>query len=102
MTLHAVLVRQHVSRVVTIFPLTTLFRSRRRHFQRSSLPRNLLLLRIGAGFVRRVVRNGQEPLAELLLVEWFLTVPDYRSEEHTSELQSPMYLVCRLLLEKKK
>src|SRR5208337_4144001 len=27
---------------------------------------------------------------------------EYRSEEHTSELQSPMYLVCRLLLEKKK
>src|ERR1017187_1540463 len=27
--------------------------------------------------------------------------PDHRSEEHTSELQSPMYLVCRLLLEKK-
>src|SRR5437763_12906645 len=29
-------------------------------------------------------------------------VEEYRSEEHTSELQSPMYLVCRLLLEKKK
>src|SRR5437763_5749782 len=28
--------------------------------------------------------------------------PSRRSEEHTSELQSPMYLVCRLLLEKKK
>src|SRR5437879_10443514 len=28
--------------------------------------------------------------------------PGLRSEEHTSELQSPMYLVCRLLLEKKK
>src|SRR5437764_11152859 len=28
--------------------------------------------------------------------------PRRRSEEHTSELQSPMYLVCRLLLEKKK
>src|SRR5436189_3573034 len=28
--------------------------------------------------------------------------PRLRSEEHTSELQSPMYLVCRLLLEKKK
>src|SRR5437762_8368657 len=28
--------------------------------------------------------------------------PKQRSEEHTSELQSPMYLVCRLLLEKKK
>src|SRR5437762_9946658 len=30
------------------------------------------------------------------------TLPPSRSEEHTSELQSPMYLVCRLLLEKKK
>src|SRR5437762_7207121 len=29
-------------------------------------------------------------------------MPPVRSEEHTSELQSPMYLVCRLLLEKKK
>src|SRR5437764_3350181 len=29
-------------------------------------------------------------------------IPCTRSEEHTSELQSPMYLVCRLLLEKKK
>src|SRR5437762_6225005 len=31
-----------------------------------------------------------------------VTRPELRSEEHTSELQSPMYLVCRLLLEKKK
>src|SRR5437762_5666739 len=30
------------------------------------------------------------------------TKGEQRSEEHTSELQSPMYLVCRLLLEKKK
>src|SRR5437764_7278308 len=30
------------------------------------------------------------------------SLPRARSEEHTSELQSPMYLVCRLLLEKKK
>src|SRR5258708_39751838 len=30
------------------------------------------------------------------------TLQDYRSEEHTSELQSPDHLVCRLLLEKKK
>src|SRR5437763_10355761 len=41
------------------------------------------------------------------LREWLLdgadkAVPCARSEEHTSELQSPMYLVCRLLLEKKK
>src|SRR5437879_6869479 len=33
----------------------------------------------------------------LVRIEW-----EMRSEEHTSELQSPMYLVCRLLLEKKK
>ena len=37
-------------------------------------------------------RRGLNPLTEGL----------HRSEEHTSELQSPMYLVCRLLLEKKK
>src|SRR5438876_4130954 len=30
------------------------------------------------------------------------TAPSFRSEEHTSELQSPVHLVCRLLLEKKK
>src|SRR5437762_10969982 len=35
-------------------------------------------------------------------VEYSLTKLGRRSEEHTSELQSPMYLVCRLLLEKKK
>src|SRR5437879_10567327 len=37
-------------------------------------------------------------------VEWspMAFSPKTRSEEHTSELQSPMYLVCRLLLEKKK
>src|SRR5437764_7097067 len=33
---------------------------------------------------------------------WYQKPPRRRSEEHTSELQSPMYLVCRLLLEKKK
>src|SRR3989441_4436582 len=33
---------------------------------------------------------------------WSATIPKPRSEEHTSELQSLAYLVCRLLLEKKK
>src|SRR5437879_9712181 len=37
----------------------------------------------------------------LVLGHWIGDYPS-RSEEHTSELQSPMYLVCRLLLEKKK
>src|SRR5256885_6740361 len=62
----------------TLFPYTTLFRSEG-------------LLGVGDGV--------QRLLAELLrvfLVGWL------RSEEHTSELQSPCNLVCRLLLEKKK
>src|SRR3712207_7528863 len=88
----------------TLFPYTTLFRSR---------PRQALLLdlleddqegsrvqrdlrphgharpgRLGQGLLRRGRRH---PLAV-----------EARSEEHTSELQSRQYLVCRLLLEKKK
>src|SRR5437879_9775354 len=39
---------------------------------------------------------------ETLIVQSGKPVAVFRSEEHTSELQSPMYLVCRLLLEKKK
>src|SRR5437762_11161010 len=61
----------------TLFPYTTLFRSPRRR-------RPLADRRPAPG--RRAGRRR----------------PDRRSEEHTSELQSPMYLVCRLLLEKKK
>src|SRR5437879_9145844 len=38
----------------------------------------------------------------LQLLTWYILFTQVRSEEHTSELQSPMYLVCRLLLEKKK
>src|SRR3712207_5809434 len=45
-----------------------------------------------------------EQMADNLYKEWFVRFrfPRYRSEEHTSELQSRQYLVCRLLLEKKK
>src|SRR5256885_10845859 len=72
----------------TLFPYTTLFRSRR-------LPPQAL--------DQRRIARGRSPQAKLL--------PDYgvgasqrtvRSEEHTSELQSPCNLVCRLLLEKQK
>src|SRR5256885_7375970 len=63
----------------TLFPYTTLFRSK-------GDPAGLPL--IGESEVVRHVRaRGQL---------------DFRSEEHTSELQSPCNLVCRLLLEKKK
>src|SRR5256885_13140780 len=53
--------------------------------------------------------NANKPydMKELILKtvddgDFFELQPDYRSEEHTSELQSPCNLVCRLLLEKKK
>src|SRR5438876_9069018 len=65
----------------TLFPYTTLFRSPAAS-ARTSLPRGLLGPRI-RGRPDRAARRA-------------------RSEEHTSELQSPVHLVCRLLLEKKK
>src|SRR5437762_9961202 len=57
-----------------------------------------VILLTGQGDIETAVRAMQ------LGAEHFLTKPVdlNRSEEHTSELQSPMYLVCRLLLEKKK
>src|SRR5437764_7707150 len=65
----------HHAPASTLFPYTTLFRSRTR--LAAVLPDRKLIVDRG--------------LARVQL----------RSEEHTSELQSPMYLVCRLLLEKK-
>src|SRR5438094_6748579 len=52
-----------------------------------------------------LVERIKEPHAHLIAVRFVLHGPRgrrYRSEEHTSELQSPYDLVCRLLLEKKK
>src|SRR5436189_6053114 len=78
----------------TLFPYTTLFRS-------------------GSGTIpieAALIGNRKAPGLERSFQ--FMTWPGFdralwsetvaRSEEHTSELQSPMYLVCRLLLEKKK
>src|SRR5256885_2552762 len=69
----------------TLFPYTTLFRSSRS------------LSRLSSGALRSTVRSRlrQPPLSDGFLCR-------VRSEEHTSELQSPCNLVCRLLLEKKK
>src|SRR3712207_7367204 len=76
----------------TLFPYTTLFRSRA-----DGEPRVQQL---------RVVELGDEALVDVAQAVDQLAVPrlggDHRSEEHTSELQSRQYLVCRLLLEKKK
>src|SRR2546422_4520759 len=75
----------------TLFPYTTLFRS---HAQNSD-----------------AARGGEEAVLRVLGVDAALDRPaalddvrlrEARSEEHTSELQSRLHLVCRLLLEKKK
>src|SRR5256885_10515722 len=76
----------------TLFPYTTLFRSpdidrRLREGVEAQLKRNVRLSLVGVAKQSAVL--GQ------------LAVALERSEEHTSELQSPCNLVCRLLLEKK-
>src|SRR3712207_7116844 len=75
----------------TLFPYTTLFRSR---------ARKNFLKRFYLKYIRRlppVYYRG-----ELQVLIKLLKRRPARSEEHTSELQSRQYLVCRLLLEKKK
>src|SRR5258708_24414606 len=72
----------------TLFPYTTLFRSLSR------------TARIAKRTVDIVGATAMLVAAAPLLA--LITVAIKRSEEHTSELQSPDHLVCRLLLEKKK
>src|SRR5256885_7209063 len=73
----------------TLFPYTTLFRSRAATTRQRP-----------AGWVTRPVRvRGVERVVEATRAAG---AGGARSEEHTSELQSPCNLVCRLLLEKKK
>src|SRR3712207_8339141 len=84
----------------TLFPYTTLFRSRRRPDRayltvRQSQPPPPSP-RSGSASTRRMTTST----APLLSLSFSSEIP--RSEEHTSELQSRQYLVCRLLLEKKK
>src|SRR2546426_2325440 len=71
----------------TLFPYTTLFRSTLREFQEGPEPSEHLQV-VQAPVIALGVDTAQLDLR--------------RSEEHTSELQSPCNLVCRLLLEKKK
>src|SRR5437879_7679878 len=47
-------------------------------------------------------QTSRSAMARIRPADSPIPLPPGRSEEHTSELQSPMYLVCRLLLEKKK
>src|SRR3712207_8501601 len=105
-----------------LFPYTTLFRSRAGE---GRLAFGDVVLDSAAHTVRRGTRDLGLTRTEFLLLELFMRHPrqvltrsvvfqhvwgydfgptsnSLRSEEHTSELQSRQYLVCRLLLEKKK
>src|SRR3712207_8919728 len=85
----------------TLFPYTTLFRS---------VDPSYLVSRWLVNAARKAWLHleradtrlaGGEEIDDILDIE-FRFIIKYRSEEHTSELQSRQYLVCRLLLEKKK
>src|SRR3712207_7053826 len=82
----------------TLFPYTTLFRSLSPfHFAR-------LFKKLTGATPHAYLAGLRAARAQALLAETDLPVTEVgaRSEEHTSELQSRQYLVCRLLLEKKK
>src|SRR5258708_31848370 len=91
----------------TLFPYTTLFRSQQQAFARQARGHARHHRRRGAAHQRA----GDELVAVHLLAlerdeqiardDRPAVARDTRSEEHTSELQSPDHLVCRLLLEKK-
>src|SRR3712207_7364574 len=85
----------------TLFPYTTLFRSRRDH-RRLTAERRFGWLAAGIGRTcpGGVARRRVPRLRRGCHVPASPHLP--RSEEHTSELQLRQYLVCRLLLEKKK
>src|SRR3712207_7748547 len=82
----------------TLFPYTTLFRSLRVGADGQPLPPEELEDAVGVG---RVV-SGDAAAHAVLRRQVEVGHHQARSEEHTSELQSRQYLVCRLLLEKKK
>src|SRR5258708_29786612 len=80
----------------TLFPYTTLFRSQRP----LAAPRHDCGRSVTERKPHHAARRGrfeQDPQRAAMMA-----ARDARSEEHTSELQSPDHLVCRLLLEKKK
>src|SRR3712207_7377546 len=77
----------------TLFPYTTLFRSNEPQRTQSSPRREQEGIKVKRSYICRfgITRGGNNAIEGAI-----------RSEEHTSELQSRQYLVCRLLLEKKK
>src|SRR5258708_18298539 len=80
----------------TLFPYTTLFRSRDQIAETCLVEAGQLENNAAVVGAVHVVHVGREQLKRKVSRQ------PRRSEEHTSELQSPDHLVCRLLLEKKK
>src|SRR2546422_4926591 len=76
----------------TLFPYTTLFRS----------PKTATHLAFVLSVFASVFGLTRTTAGKLVVSPKFESVKVQRSEEHTSELQSRLHLVCRLLLEKKK
>src|SRR3712207_8091838 len=83
----------------TLFPYTTLFRSQWpvSHVFIETMPSATCTCRDSPAATDRVRTADSR-----LIPSWAKRTVSRRSEEHTSELQSRQYLVCRLLLEKKK
>src|SRR3712207_6919838 len=85
----------------TLFPYTTLFRSRYKEENKIMNDMNdkyYEVLGLSPGASQEQIKRAYKKLA----FKYHPSSPSMRSEEHTSELQSRQYLVCRLLLEKKK
>src|SRR5205809_2440263 len=95
---------KHLPPKSPLFPYTTLFRSQTPHWLGASSTIGeravITLYSFGPGF------GLPDPSPFVMKVEILLKMAKLpyrsRSEEHTSELQSRLHLVCRLLLEKKK
>src|SRR5205807_10287200 len=99
----------HRSPRSTLFPYTTLFRSGAGGESERRLFSGLDVLELQAGLPFSPLSSPPLPFLHLREAPRQIrpivvheTTPLDRSEEHTSELQSPCNLVCRLLLEKKK
>src|SRR5437764_4253106 len=82
--------------IATLFPYTTLFRSALRAAADDFTMTRLVGINANMVIASAFAVSGF--MAGIVSLFWI----GRRSEEHTSELQSPMYLVCRLLPEKKK
>src|SRR5690348_17937520 len=87
----------------TLFPYTTLFRSGLGNNFAARIAKITFAVKF-ADFPRLLGADAVDSGDKICVgdgVGGLLELPQIRSEEHTSELQSPVHLVCRLLLEKK-